>query len=151
MKRNVLLRLLAMVLLVGGAETQAAEPAATNVLSLDSVVSEVLSNNPSIQAARANWEAMKERIPQARAWEDPRAWFDANAGRFVTVPQNSFTDQKLMVEQTVPIAGKNRLRGDAASAEAINALENFSGASWMPWPRPARRITAWPTPTPNWT
>src|SRR5579859_5381658 len=101
MKRNIILRLLAVVLLAGGAEIQAAEPAGTNALSLDSVVSEVLSNNPSIQAARANWEAMKERIPQASAWEDPRAGFDTKAGRFVTVPQNSFTDQKLMVEQTL--------------------------------------------------
>jgi outer membrane protein TolC len=125
MKRNVLFRLLAVVLLSGGAETQAAEPAATNSLSLDLVVSEVLSNNPSLKAARANWEAMKERIPQARAWEDPRAGLDVNAGRFVNVPQNSFTDQKLMVEQTVPISGKNRLRGDAAGAEAINAFEEF--------------------------
>ena len=125
MKRNIILRLLAVVLLAGGAEIQAAEPAGTNALSLDSVVSEVLSNNPSIQAARANWEAMKERIPQASAWEDPRAGFDTKAGRFVTVPQNSFTDQKLMVEQTLPITGKNRLRGNAASAEAINAFGEF--------------------------
>ena len=27
-------------------------------------------------AARANWEAMKERVPQARAWDDPRAGAD---------------------------------------------------------------------------
>ncbi|HEX4645383.1 MAG TPA: TolC family protein [Verrucomicrobiae bacterium] len=125
MKRNVLFYPLAIFLLAGGTETRAAEPVVTNALSLDSVVSEVLSNNPSLKAARAHWEAMRERIPQARAWEDPRAGLDVNAGRFVSVPQNSFTDQKLMLEQTVPIAGKNRLRGNAASAEAINALEEF--------------------------
>src|SRR6266446_4380773 len=92
-------------------------------LSLDAIVSEVLSNNPSLKAARANWEAMKERIPQARAWEDPRATVDLNAGRFVDVPPNSFTDQRFMVEQPLPISGKNRLRGQAASAEAVNAFE----------------------------
>jgi cobalt-zinc-cadmium efflux system outer membrane protein len=97
----------------------------TNILSLDAVVSEVLSNNSSLKAARANWEAMKERIPQARAWEDPRAGVDATAGRFVNVPANSFSDQKFMLEQTLPISGRNRLRGSVASAEAVNAFEEF--------------------------
>ena len=101
------------------------EAAAGGVLSLDTVVAEVLSNNPSIKAARANWEAVKERIPQARAWEDPRASFDVTADRFVDVPQNSFTDDKFMVEQTLPISGKNRLRGRAAGADALGAFEEF--------------------------
>jgi cobalt-zinc-cadmium efflux system outer membrane protein len=96
----------------------------TNALSLDHVLIEVLSSNPSLKAARANWEAMKQRVPQARAWEDPRGGFDTLLGRFVDVPRNSFTDQKLMLEQTVPVAGKNRLRGDAAEAEAIVAYQN---------------------------
>lgn len=97
---------------------------ATNELTLDHVLIEVLSSNPSLKAARANWEAMKQRVPQARAWEDPRGGFDTILGRFVDVPRNSFTDQKLMLEQTVPVAGKNRLRGDAAEAEAIVAYQD---------------------------
>jgi outer membrane protein TolC len=40
------------------------------VFSLDDIVREVLTNNPSLKAATANWLAMKERIPQARAWAD---------------------------------------------------------------------------------
>lgn len=98
----------------------------TNSLSLDHVLIEVLSSNPSLKAARANWEAMKQRVPQARAWEDPRGGFDTILGRFVDVPRNSFTDQKLMLEQTVPVAGKNRLRGDAAEAEAIVAYQDLN-------------------------
>jgi len=82
----------------------------TNALSLDHVLIEVLSSNPSLKAARASWEAMRQRVPQARAWEDLRGGFDTVAGRFVDVPRNSFTDQKLMLEQTVPVTGKNRLR-----------------------------------------
>src|SRR5207248_1436244 len=92
---------------------------------LETVLREVLQNNPSLKAARANWEAMKQRVPQARAWEDLRAGFDAVAGRFVDVPRNSFTDQKLMIEQTLPITGKNRLRGQAAEAEAIVAFQEL--------------------------
>ncbi len=107
---------------VAAPETNSVQP---DTLLLDQVVSEVLSNNPSLKAAQANWEAMKERVPQARAWEDPRAGVDVNAGRFVNVPQNSFTDQKLMAEQTLPLSGRNRLRGQAAGAEAVNAFEEF--------------------------
>ena len=64
------------------------------VLSLDAVISEVLSNNPALKAANANWEAMRERVPQARAWEDPRMEFDQRAARFVGVPVNSFPRRK---------------------------------------------------------
>ncbi|HEY3857782.1 MAG TPA: TolC family protein [Verrucomicrobiae bacterium] len=94
-------------------------------LSLENVVAEVLSNNPSLKASEATWQATREKIPQARAWEDPRAGFDQRVARFVGVPANSFMDEKLMIEQTLPIAGKNRLRGDAATLEAASALEEF--------------------------
>jgi outer membrane protein TolC len=95
------------------------------MLSLELVLREVLQNNPSLKATRANWQAMKQRVPQARAWEDLRGGFDTVAGRFVDVPRNSFTDQKLMLEQTVPVTGKNRLRGEAAEAEAIAANQDM--------------------------
>jgi cobalt-zinc-cadmium efflux system outer membrane protein len=102
---------------------RALEP--TNLLSLKEVVGEVLQNNPSLKAAHANWEAMKERVPQARAWEDLRGGFDTVVGRFVDVPRNSFADQRVTVEQTVPVTGKNRLRGQAAEAEAIAAFQDM--------------------------
>jgi outer membrane protein TolC len=97
----------------------------TPVFSLDDVVREILTNNPSLKAATANWLAMKERIPQARAWTDPRMGFDQRLARFVSVPRNSFMDEKLMVEQTLPVAGKNRLEGDAATADAASAFEEL--------------------------
>lgn len=93
--------------------------------SLDEIVREVLTNNPSLKAADENWQAMKQRIPQARAWADPRASFDQRAARFVSVPRNSFMDERLMVEQTLPVAGKNRLQGDAATADAASAFETL--------------------------
>jgi len=97
----------------------------TNRLSLDQVLRDVLQKNPSLKATRANWEAMKQRVPQARAWQDLRGGFDTVAGRFVDIPRNSFTDQKVMLEQTVPVTGKNRLRGEAAEAEAIAAYQDM--------------------------
>src|SRR5437016_10089879 len=95
------------------------------VLSVEEVLRNVLANNSSLKAARANWEAMKQRVPQAHAWEDLRSGFDTVAGRFVSIPPNSFTDQKLMVEQAVPLSGKNLLRGKAAEAEALSAYGEF--------------------------
>jgi outer membrane protein TolC len=108
---------------VGNAAPQ--RDGASEVLSLDSVVSEVLTNNPALKAANANWEAMRERIPQARAWADPRLGFDQRLARFVGVPPDSFSDERLMMEQTLPISGRKRFRGDAATAEAASAFEEL--------------------------
>src|SRR5206468_580887 len=106
----------------GVATSRFAPEAGTNgLLSLKDLEMVVLRENPSLKAARANWEAMKQRVPQARAWEDARAGFDTVAGRFVSIPPNSFTDQKLMAEQAVPLSGRNLLRGKAAEAEALAA------------------------------
>src|SRR3569833_1977083 len=102
------------------------EPASgAEILSLDDVVREVLTNNPSLKAATANWQAMRARIPQARAWSDPRVGFDQRVARFVSVPRNAFSDEKLMVEQTLPVAGKNRLQAVAATADAASAFEEL--------------------------
>src|SRR5881396_1222352 len=127
MKLNLICLLIVTAPLAAAAEVNKPFDAAgpSDTLSLDQVVSDVLLNNPSLKAARANWEAMKQRVPQARAWEDLRAGFDTIAGRFVSIPPNSFTDQKLMVEQPVPLSGKNRLRGEAAEAEAMVAFADL--------------------------
>ena len=89
------------------------------------LVSIVLATNPTVKAARAKWEAMKQRVPQAKAWEDPRAGGDFRAERSVNIPPNSFMDQTVMLEQEVPISGKNLSRGRAAMAEARAAFEDF--------------------------
>src|SRR5215813_13666144 len=89
------------------------------------VISTVLRANPTLKAARAKWEAMKERVPQARAWEDLRAGGDFRVERSVDIPPNSFMDQTAMLEQEVPISGKNLSRGRAATAEARATFEEF--------------------------
>ncbi len=81
------------------------------------MIGEILQNNPSLAAARANVDAAEARVTQARSWDNPRASFDTRAGRFVSVPDNAFTDQRIDVEQPIPVTGKNRLRGHAAKAE----------------------------------
>jgi outer membrane protein, heavy metal efflux system len=89
-----------------------------------SVSSEALRNNPSIKAALSRRTAMKERVPQAAAWDDPRISADFNAARFVAVPPNAFMDQAVTLEQMIPISGKNRVRSRIAGAEALAAFED---------------------------
>jgi len=94
-------------------------------LSLDWVLDEVLTNNPSLKGAGAHWRALRERVPQQGAWDDPRAGVDFKVARFVDVPADSFSDQTLFVEQTIPLAGKNKLRARAATAEASAGGEAY--------------------------
>jgi outer membrane protein, heavy metal efflux system len=99
--------------------------AAADVLSEREIVKSALRDNASIKAARAKWEAMKARVPQARAWEDLRAGVDWRAERSVNVPPNSFMDETALLEQEVPISGKNRSRSRAATAEARATFEDL--------------------------
>jgi outer membrane protein, heavy metal efflux system len=92
------------------------------------LISVVLRDNPMVKASRAKWEMMKARVPQARAWEDVRAGGDFRVERSVSIPPNSFMDQTAMLEQEVPISGKNLSRGRAATAEARAAFEDFRRA-----------------------
>jgi outer membrane protein, heavy metal efflux system len=99
--------------------------AAADVLSEREIVKSALGDNASIKAARAKWEAMKARVPQARAWEDLRAGVDSVTTRSVSIPPNSFMDQTAMLEQEVPVSGKNLSRARAATAEAGAAFEDL--------------------------
>lgn len=97
--------------------------AAAETLSQREVVGAVLRENPTIKAARAKWEAMKKRVPQVRAWEDPMAGVDVERGdttRFAT-----FSDAEWMIAQQIPLSGKNLSRGRAATAEAAQSFEEL--------------------------
>ena len=96
---------------------------AAPALSLGQVTRDVLAHNPRIREARANWQATRERIPQAAAWADLRVGADSVLGRFVDISPNGFTDQRVSLEQEVPISGKNRSRARLAAAEAIATFE----------------------------
>ncbi len=100
--------------------------AAADRLSPSEIMNVALRDNASIKAARAKWEMMKARVPQAGAWEDLRAGVDSATARFVSIPANAFMDQTAMLEQEVPLSGKNRSRARAATAEAGAAFEGRS-------------------------
>jgi len=113
---SLVIAVIASALTTGTAE----EPKAGETLTVDSVVKEVLRRHPSLKAAQANWEAMKQRVPQARAWEDPRAGVDVERSR--TTRFATFSDNEWMISQEIPISGKNRLRGRVAATDAAGAF-----------------------------
>jgi outer membrane protein TolC len=92
-------------------------------LPLEQALRRALQNNPAIQAARANWLSARQRIVQAKAWEDPKLSFSSKVARFVDIPRNGFVDQALSVEQILPLSGKNRSRERMAAAEALEKFE----------------------------
>jgi outer membrane protein TolC len=92
-------------------------------LTLVEVTDVVLAQNPSIKEALAKWDATRQRVTQAAAWDDLRVSGMSRVSRFVTVPRNAFTDQSISVEQAIPISGKNRVRARVAAAEAVAAFE----------------------------
>lgn len=94
-------------------------------LSLDEVTVAAATNNAAIKAAREKWQGMKARISQAAAWEDLRAEGMSRVQRYVSVPANAFADQTFLLQQEIPISGKNRSHARAATAEAGAAFEDF--------------------------
>lgn len=90
-------------------------------LSEREVVREALAANPMLKASAAKWEAMKERVPQAKAWDDPMVGVDFE--RSGTTRLSTYSGAEWMVAQKLPIAGKNLSRGRAVEAEAHAAYE----------------------------
>src|SRR5437867_827492 len=102
--------------------------ATSSQLSLGEVTRAVLQNNPAIKEAENHWRAARERILQAKAWDDPRVAGEWLAHRYVDVPPNAFMDQTLAIEQLIPVTGKNLVRGRAAAAEALSIFEEVRRA-----------------------
>jgi len=83
----------------------------------------VSERNPSIEEALRKWDAARQRVIQEGAWDDLQFSGTTRARRYVDIPPNAFTDQMLSVEQAIPISGKNRVRAQIATADAITAFE----------------------------
>lgn len=96
---------------------------AQQTLSLEQVLTAVRYDNPSLRAARARWESMLLRVPQARAWEDPM--FGVDLERMGTTRLDRVTDAEWMISQQIPISGKNRSRARIAIAEAKTTYEEY--------------------------
>ncbi len=95
--------------------------AAENLVRLQDLVREALDRNPEIQAARRVVEAKQARIPQSRAWPDPRVSVSYGGNLlppFTLMNGDPSSTRQFMAEQEIPFPGKTRLRGEIASREA---------------------------------
>ncbi len=131
--RNLSLAVLG-VLALAPARTVAVERAASSrssapaeVLNLEQLVREALERNPEVQAARRAVEAKRARVPQARAWPDPKVSF-SYAGNLLPpltlMRADPSSTRQVTAEQEIPYPGKTHLRGEIAAREAD--VENFA-------------------------
>ena len=87
--------------------------------SLAALIETGLANNPEITAARKKWDAALQKIPQARALDDPIVGVDVE--RTGTTRFDTFSDNEWMISQNVPWFGKRGLRGRLESGAATQA------------------------------
>jgi outer membrane protein, heavy metal efflux system len=99
-------------------------------LDLSEIIHEGLAQNPEIQAARSQWEATREQVPQATALPDPRfgvqLWNipqNGNLSTSVTRTQNTI----YTLSQTFPFPGKLPLRGEIANRTASISEQALRG------------------------
>ena len=115
--------LLALPIFAQTAYQAASGQAGTNRVSVEQLVSEVLSNSPALAAARLKWHAMEERPEIARALPDPMLtygyWFQSVETR--VGPMN----QRVAASQKIPFWGKRSLAADKARQEALLTMWNY--------------------------
>ncbi len=86
--------------------------------SLDALIETALANNPEIAMAHRKWDAALQKIPQARALDDPTVGVDAwrKSEEAAAASQTG-----LMVSQNIPWFGKRDLRGGVETGAAKQA------------------------------
>ncbi|MGD0057881.1 MAG: TolC family protein [Verrucomicrobiia bacterium] len=86
--------------------------------SLDALIETALANNPEIAMAHRKWDAALQKIPQARALDDPTVGVDAwRKSEEAASPSQT----GLMVSQSIPWFGKRDLRGGIETGAAKQA------------------------------
>jgi len=114
MKRVILLLAAAFSFSAAGIGS-AQEP----VLRVEPLVQEAIERNPKIIAARERHSALKEKIPQAGALEDPMLAFGVvNLPNNLDFNEEDMTAKEVSVSQKFPFPGKRELSEEAAAKEA---------------------------------
>jgi outer membrane protein, heavy metal efflux system len=113
---SLLLALLMGMAGVAGGIGQAAEPRGVQALTIDELVKQALAENPEVQAARAEVEAARGRLLQARLRPNPM--LDVGFQKSVTGPDNN-----VMAGVTLPLDLNRRQAGRLGVAEQELALK----------------------------
>ena len=89
------------------------------IIHVDPLVQEALERSPKILAARERYAALKEKIPQAGAFEDPMLGFGVvNLPNNFDFNQEDMTMKEISVSQKFPFPGKRGLSEEIAAKEA---------------------------------
>jgi outer membrane protein, heavy metal efflux system len=108
--------LLIGVIILGSFRVSAGE---NQVLSLEQLVQEAVEKNPRIRAARERHTALKEKIPQSGALEDPMLGLGVvNLPSDFDFNEEAMTMKEISVSQKFPFPGKRGLSAAAATKEA---------------------------------
>jgi len=88
---------------------------------LSRLVADALAQNPELKGSEARWQTFRNRIAQARSFDDPMLMLKIQNGIF-TDPFNFRNDpmtQKVIgITQQFPFWGKRELKGEVAAKEA---------------------------------
>jgi len=112
---------------------QPSTPQATeqdHAVGLQVLVREALQNNPGVQSALHQVEALRRRVPQAKALPDPSAsigWM-GNIVPFQTQHLDPSSYRGVGASQTIPFPGKLKLRSEIADREAQAAWWDYEAA-----------------------
>lgn len=89
--------------------------------TLDEVIEVCLKRNSEIKAKLAEVEALRQRIPQARALPDPRLgvnlWFE--------FPRSAVIGKTWKIMQVFPWFGKRRLRAEAMQQRMLQSMQEL--------------------------
>jgi outer membrane protein TolC len=100
------------------------------VVSLQALIREALQKNPGIQSASRQVEALRRKVPQAKALPDPTAsvGWAGNIVPFETQHLDSASYRGVGASQTIPFPGKLKVRGEIADREAEAAWWDYEAA-----------------------
>jgi outer membrane protein TolC len=108
---------LVMFFISGLSRAQDTDSVLRNRLVLPELIQEVLARNPELVAARKQWEAVTNRITQARSLDDPilslQLWNIPQPFKATQADNTIFG-----LSQNLPFPGKLALKGDVASRSA---------------------------------
>ena len=89
--------------------------------NLSQLIDTAIADNPELKSSEARWHMFRNRISQARTFEDPMLMLKIQNG-IVTDPFNFHKDpmtQKVIgISQQIPFWGKRDLKGEVAAKEA---------------------------------
>ena len=109
---------------------------AAGSLSLQELIVQALENNPEIKTMQRRFDAMRARIPQAKALDEPMlsVGYMGNITPFQVQKGDPSSGRSISISQDLPFPGKRSLRGKVASSDA--------DAEWWAFEQTRRNVVA---------